>query len=268
MPPYTARALLRWFSHRGDLSFTIRIINRSSSWRLWKDRESPGQHFTTSTHTMDFQPAANRTPPVFTKSLTGNGVPDVVVGQFSGGDNCCTEVTIIEVGKAAVRVLGKIEGITGLPFEGLDIRDIRKDKSWECVAHRSYMTSCGPHSDAADVLSIYAFVNNQYTDQTDQYGDYLEGVLRQNLAKWRQGKNPSLGFLQTLTVEFAQLDHKEEGKRFFAMNFSRFAPLLQPRAIDPNVCLDDVENLVDRLPSVQLASAPSTPATSPQANRK
>jgi hypothetical protein len=199
----------------------------------------------------------SRARPLYTKNLTGNALPDIVVGQFSGGENCCTVVTIVELGEGGARVLGGIDGLSGLPFEGLEIRDIRKDKSWEFVAHRSYMTSCGPHSDAADVISIYAFANNQYTDRTDEYADYLEGILRQNLAKWRQDKNPSLGLLQTVTCEFAQLDRKEEGKRFFAMHF--LAPLLQPAGIDPNVCLDDVENLVDRLPSVQLTSTPTNP---------
>jgi hypothetical protein len=205
----------------------------------------------------------SRGRPQYTKSLTGNGVPDVVVGQYSGGDHCCTVATIIELGKEAVRVLGRIEGLDGLPFEGLEIRNMHKGKSWECVAHHPYMTSCGAHPDTADVLSIYAFVNNQYTDQTYQYADYLNGVLRQNLTKWRQEKSPSLGLLETLAGEFAQLGQKDEGKRFFAMNFNLFVPSLQQRSIDPNVCLDELENLLDQLPAVQLGTALTTgPAAS------
>jgi hypothetical protein len=207
----------------------------------------------------------SRSRPEYTKSLTGNGVPDAVIGQYSGGDHCCTVATILELGTDAVTVLGRIDGLDGLPFEGLEIRNIHKDESWEFVAHRPYMTSCGPPSDAADVHSIYAFVNNQYADQTDQYADYLNGVLRQNLAKWRQEKSPSLGLLQTLAAEFAQLGQKDEGKRFFAMNFSLFLPNLQSRGIDPNVCLDDLENLVDRLPAIQPAT---TPTPRPTPNRK
>ena len=198
----------------------------------------------------------SRSRPEYTKSLTGNGVPDVVVGQYSGGDHCCTVATIIELGKEAVAVLGRIDGLDGLPFEGLEIRSIHKDKSWECVVHRPYMTSCGGPSDAADVLSIYASINGQYVDQTNQYADYLTGILRQNLTKWRQEKSPSLRLLQTLAAEFAQLGQKDEGKRFFATHFNLFLPNLQQRNIDPNVCLDDLENLIDRLPSIQLATTP------------
>jgi hypothetical protein len=192
----------------------------------------------------------------YTKSLTGNGVPEVVVGQYSGGDHCCTMVTIIELGKEAVRVLGRIEGLDGLPFEGLEIRNIHKDKSWECVAHRPYMTACGDHAEAADVLSIYAFINGQYVDNTNQYADYLTGILRQNLIKRREEKSPSLRLLQTLAAQFAQLGRKDEGKRFFAMNFNPFLPKLQQRGIDPNVCLEDLQNLMDRLPGVPPATTP------------
>ena len=202
----------------------------------------------------------SRNRPEYAKSLSGNGVPDVLIGQYSGGDHCCTVATIIELGANAVTALGRIDGLDGLPFEGLEIRDIHKDKSWECLAHRPYMTTCGGHAEAADVLSIYAFVNGQYVDNTKEYADYLTGILGQNLSKWRQEKSLSLGLLQTLATQFAQLGQKDEGKRFFAMNLNPFLPNLQRRGIDPNLCLDDLENLMDRLPAIVL---PTTPTTSP-----
>ena len=196
----------------------------------------------------------SRSHPEYTKALTRNGAPDVVIGQYSGGDHCCTVATIIELRSDALAVLGRIDGLDGLPFEGLEIRNLRKDKSWECVAHRPYSTTCGDQAEPADVLSIYAFINGQYVDSTNQYADYLTNVLRQNLTKWRQEKNLSLGLLQTLAAQFAELGQKDEGKRFFAMNFNRFLPNLHQRGIDPNVCLDDLENLMDRLPGVQPAA--------------
>ena len=189
--------------------------------------------------------------PGYTKALTGTGAPDVVIGQYSGGDHCCTVATIVELGSDAVATVGRIDGLEGLPFEGLEIRNIHKDKSWECVAHRPYMTTCGDQGESAEVLSIYAFVNGHYVDNTSQYADYLASILRQNLTKWGQDKSLSLGLLQTVAAQFAQLGRTEEGKRFFAMNFNRFLPNLQQRGVDPNVCLDDLENLMNRLPGVQ-----------------
>jgi hypothetical protein len=190
------------------------------------------------------------------------GAPDVVIGQYSGGDHCCTVANIIELRSDAIAVLGRIDGLDGLPFEGLEIRNLRKDKSWECVAHRPYSTTCGDQAEPADVLSIYAFINGQYVDSTNQYADYLANVLRQNLTKWRQEKNLSLGLLQTLAAQFAELGQKDEGKRFFAMNFNRFLPNLHQKGIDPNLCLDDLENLMDRLPNVQLGASQQPAAES------
>jgi len=192
----------------------------------------------------------SRSRPEFARSIIGSGLPDVVIGQYSGGDHCCTVATIIELGRDEVSVVGRIDGLDGLPFEGLEIRDIRKDKSWECVAHRPYTTTCGDQAEPADVLSVYAFIDGHYVDNTAQYEDYLTGVLNQNLTKWRQEKNLSLGLLQTMAAQFAQLGRQDEGKRFFAMNFNRFLPVLQQRSIDPNVCLDDMDNLMNRLPGV------------------
>jgi len=203
----------------------------------------------------------SRSHPEYTKALTGNGVPDMLIGQYSGGDHCCTVATIIELGSDAITVLGRIDGLDGLPFEGLEIRNLHKDKNWECVAHRPYSTTCGDQAEPADVLSIYAFINGQYVDNTNQYADYLTNILRQNLTKWRQDKNLSLGLLQTLAAQFAELGQKDEGKRFFAMNFNRFLPNLQQRGIDPNVCLEDLESLMDRLPALQLPTTPTTSST-------
>jgi hypothetical protein len=192
----------------------------------------------------------SRSRPEYARSITGSGLPEVVIGQYSGGDHCCSVATIIELGRDAVSVIGRIEGLDGLPFEGLEIRDIRKDKSWECVAHRPYTTTCGDQAEPADVLSVYAFIDGHYVDNTAQYEDFLTGVLNQNLTKWRQEKNLSLRLLQTMAAQFAQLGRQDEGKRFFAMNFNRFLPVLQQRSIDPNVCLDDLDNLMNRLPGV------------------
>jgi hypothetical protein len=210
----------------------------------------------------------NHSRPEFTRSLTGNGMPDLVIGQYSGGDHCCTVATIVELAPGKVAVLGKIDGLVGLPFEGLDIRNLHKDKSWECLAHRPYATTCGDRAEPADLVSIYAFINGQYVDDTNHYADYLTTVLRQNLTKWRQEKSLSLGLLQTLAAQFAQLGEKDEGKRFFAINFNQFLPTLQQRGVDPNVCLEELDNLVDGLQGVQITAGQQLPVESRQAEAK
>ena len=184
----------------------------------------------------------------YTRDLTGKGLPDVIVGQYSGGGHCCTVATILELGKDAVTPIGRVDGIDGLPFEGLEVRKLHKGTNWQCIAHRPYMTACGSHFDAADVLAVYAFIGDHFQDQTVNFGDYLQEVLRQNLAKWRQEKNRSMDLLQTVAVNYAVVGQKDAGKRFFALNLTQLMPSLQTHNVDPNACLDALENLVDSLP--------------------
>jgi hypothetical protein len=192
--------------------------------------------------------AGSRVRSSYMRNLTGNGVPDVIVGQYSGGGHCCTVATLLELGKDAVTPIGRIDGIDGLPFEGLEIRRLNKGTDWQCIAHRPYMTACGNHFDAADVLAIYAFTGDRFQDQTVKFGDYLQEVLRQDVAKWRQERNRSMDLLQTVAVDFAVVGQKEAGKRFFALNLSQLMPSLQSHSVDPNACLDALETLVDRVP--------------------
>jgi len=185
-----------------------------------------------------------------TRSLSGTGDPDVVLGQYSGGDHCCTTITVVELGKDSVKVVGRVGSLDGLPFEGLEVRKIGKDPSVELVAHRPYRTVCGTRADAPDVLAVYAYADGQYTDQTAKHVDYLESVLRQNLQKWSHERQRSLQLLQTISVGHAVLGKREEGKRFFAMNLTAVLPELRKRGVDPNACIEDVEGLITRLPSV------------------
>jgi len=192
----------------------------------------------------------SRARPDYTRSLSGTGDPDIVLGQYSGGDHCCTTVNVIELGKDSVKVVGRVGSLDGLPFEGLEVRKVDKDPTLELVAHRPYRTVCGTQADAPDVLAVYAYTNGQYTDQTANHVDFLESVLRQNLQKWSRERQRSLQLLQTIAVGHAVLGKREEGKRFFAMNLTAVLPELRKRGVDPNACIEDVEGLITRLPSV------------------
>jgi hypothetical protein len=193
----------------------------------------------------------SRARSVYTRDLTGKGVPDIIVGQYSGGGHCCTVATILELGKDTVTPIGRIDGIDGLPFEGLEVRKLGKGANWQCIAHRPYVTACGNHFDAADVLAVYSFTGTRFEDQTADFGDYLHDVLRQDLAKWRQGKNRSMDLLQTVAVDYAVVGQKDAGLRFFALNLNQLMPGLQSHNVDPNSCLDALQDLVDRVPVVK-----------------
>jgi hypothetical protein len=192
----------------------------------------------------------SRAKPRFTLDLTGDGTLDALVGQYSGGDHCCTVVTILELGKETVKVLGRIGGLDGMPFEGLELRKIDKDPSWEIIAHQPYRTLCGGHEDAADVLAIYGYVDGKWSDQTGKHTEYLRTLLRLNLQKWTREKDRSLQLLQTIAATHALLGEREEGKRQFATLLPALLPTLREKGVDINACVDDATNLLDRLQSV------------------
>ncbi len=194
--------------------------------------------------------AGSRRKSKFALDLTGNGTLEALIGQYSGGDHCCTIATVVELGKESVNVLGRISGLAGLPFEGLEVRKIDKDPAWEIIAHQPYRTLCGGHEDAADVPAIYAYSNGRYDNQTDRHVEYLRGLLQQNMQKWGRDKERSLKLLQTIATTHALLGERELGKRQFAMNLPALLPSLRQRGVDINACLDDATGLLDRLDSV------------------
>ncbi len=193
-------------------------------------------------------PARNSHPrPVYLRDLTGDRKPDVVIGLYSGGNRCCTTVSVLEVDKDSLKPIGHIEGLDGWPFVGLEIRRIGPDPIRELVAHQPQVTACGPREDAADVISVYSYSDGQYKDETSKFSDFLQGVLRENLAKWSREKNPSVGLLQTLAAQYAVLGQPDRAKEFFAQNLARFLPQMKEQGFDGAACRDDLDSLVDRL---------------------
>jgi hypothetical protein len=193
----------------------------------------------------------SRSRPVYLRDLTGDRKPDLVVGLYSGGNRCCTTVNIVQVDQNSLTAIGHIDGLKGWPFEGLEIRRIGTDPIRELVVHRPQVTACGPSEDAADVISVYAFSGGRYMDETMKFGDYLQGVLRENLARWSREKKPTLGLLQTLAAQYAVLGQPDRAKIFFGQNLARFLPQMNQQGFDSTACRDDLNSLVDRLANPQ-----------------
>ncbi len=188
---------------------------------------------------------------LYRRDLTANGKADLLVGQYSGGNHCCTTINVLEIDADSLKPIGHIEGLGGWPFDSLDVRRIGQSPQWELVVHRPQITACGPQEDAADVIAIYAYAKGQYTDQTLRFSEYLQGVLRENLAKWSREKQPSLGLLQTLAAQYGVLGQPDRAKKFFAENLARFLPQMKEQGFDSAACRDDLNGLVDRLATSQ-----------------
>jgi hypothetical protein len=186
--------------------------------------------------------------PSYARDLTGDGAPDALLGQYSGGDHCCTTVSVIELGKDdQVRVLARVGGLDGLPFEGLDIRSLDRGKGRELVAHRPYQTLCGQHADAADVLAVYAYDDGKFTEQTARFSGYLNQVLQQNLARWNKPKGRSLHLLQTLATNYSEVGNPATGDQFFETNLPLFSHELRTNGVDPQACVQAIARLTNSL---------------------
>ncbi|MGH9351618.1 MAG: hypothetical protein ACRD2G_05580 [Terriglobia bacterium] len=183
----------------------------------------------------------------YTRDLAADGSPDILLGQYSGGDHCCTTVTVIELGQDKIQVIGKITGLDGLPFEGLEIHRLDHNRSWQLVAHRPYRTVCGLHADAADALFVYAYENGKFSDQTQKFQPFLNRVLKDNLTQWNANKGRSLHLLQSLAADYAAVGKPATGEQFVKQNLPAFLPQLGAAGVQPQACLQDVSNLVNSL---------------------
>jgi hypothetical protein len=185
--------------------------------------------------------------PVYSRDLTGDGRPDVLLGQYSGGDRCCTTVTVLEIGQDKVSAIAEIRGVDGMPFEGLEIRSLARGRGRQLVVHRPYQTVCGAHADAADVIAIYGFENGKFVPETSRFSFYLGQVLQQDLAKWKQPRNRSLHLLQTLATDYAASGQASAGEQFFQTNLPLFSAQLQSNGVAPETCTQNLAALVGSL---------------------
>jgi hypothetical protein len=191
-----------------------------------------------------------KTKPRYAQDLNADGTPEAMVGVYSGGDHCCTVATILQLGKESLKVMGRLGGLDGLPFEGLELRNVDPDPALEIIGHSRYRTLCGGHEDSADVISVFDFVNGEWSNQTSRHADFLRSELQRNIQNWSRAKDRSIQALQTIAAGYAALGQRDLGQRFFAMNLPSVLPQLNKMGVDPDDCLEDNASLLARLPSV------------------
>ena len=198
----------------------------------------------------------SRSRPMYQRDLTGDGQSAIVIGQYSGGDHCCTTITAVALGQDSVRTLGRVEGLRGYPFEGLEFKKLDKGPDWKMVAHRKYITACGPSEGDPDVPAVYTYSNGAFRDQTPRHAAYVESVLHQGLGKWATEKIRSLQLLETVALDYALLGRREESERFLSTNLTPFLPQLKAQGVDPNACVASLESVAEGVAGSMTSGAP------------
>ncbi len=93
------------------------------------------------------------------KDFTGNGIPDLLISQWTGGAHCCNIVHVFEMDKTALRKLSSIDGGS----YGFEIKDFDGDKIpeisfWDWPI--DYLFNSFSHSAQAKVVLKY--IGNEY----------------------------------------------------------------------------------------------------------
>ena len=182
--------------------------------------------------------------PLYAQDLNGDQVPEVILGQYSGGAYCCTTATIMSVGVPGVRNLGQIEGISGLPFEALEARDLNGDGTWELIVQLPVPTFCVSSSNTPLLPAVYTYRDGQFTRASKDFADYFEPLLRQHLREWRLRRNRSVQILIHTAILHSVLGRGGEGRTFFEENLKDVSEELARVGVSRQACENDVMRLV------------------------
>lgn len=127
------------------------------------------------------------------KDLTGDHVPDVVIQQFSGGMHCCSQATVLGLGRT-LQDLGTIEGADGdVTFDDVDGdgRYEAKIGDWRFAYWRDY-----PFSDTEVPDVILRFQGGAWMPACDLMREdppsarELEAKARRLTRDWSEGDPP------------------------------------------------------------------------------
>lgn len=159
------------------------------------------------------------------RDITGDGMPDLVIEEFTGGMHCCTQVVVLGLGDP-LRVHGTIDGADGdVTFEDLDrdgIPEVRL-QDWRFAYWRDYAFA---ETQAPEV--ILRFRDGAYRPACDLMRDdppdaaALAAKTRELRGDWESGDPPA--DLYGYAVDLVYAGHADLAWRFLDMAWPATIP--------------------------------------------
>ena len=120
--------------------------------------------------------------PLRVLALQSNGLPDVVLGLYSGGAHCCFVDQVFSLDPGTGRFVKTEHDFADA---GARIQDLNGDRNYEFLSADARISNAGftdyAHSPAP--VQVFAFSNHRFRDTTRQY----PGRIKQDAARWLTG---------------------------------------------------------------------------------
>ena len=198
------------------------------------------------TRLYEFTGSRRRARTLLAKDLDADGIPEIIVGQYSGGSYCCTTVTVVSLDPSGTRVVGRIEGIYGMPLESIEARDLDRNGIWELIVHLPLATICGPPGKSPHLPVIYTFREGNLVEASESFRNYFQQLLTRRRSHWQKRPNRSLQFLLNIVLNYALLDQKNEGQNFFSQQIDLVHAELGLNGASREACESDIQILLER----------------------
>jgi len=114
------------------------------------------------------------------RSLTGDGVPGLIITTYSFGAHCCTEIYVLSLGPEPRLLLHFFEGNGG----GYEVRDLKGDGSLQLIMNDdsfSYFGGLSYASSPARLPLVACYRNGLFTDCTREFPE----VVRDSIESYR-----------------------------------------------------------------------------------
>lgn len=136
-----------------------KILIRKGKEKVFEESEVDNHYYFGN----NFDEALNGTDPYSGHNITGNGVPNLVISNWTGGAHCCHFLDIFELGKKFRKIITVEANSSNIRFVDLDHDGVPEIEFWD--GSIDYLFACFADSPGGRV--ILKFQNDQYEVSTN-----------------------------------------------------------------------------------------------------